>query len=56
MADNKKTILIIEDEALILKALAEGFSRRGYEIIKAEDGEEGLEIIEKSCPIWCCSI
>ncbi|MCK5061901.1 response regulator [Candidatus Parcubacteria bacterium] len=49
MADNKK-ILIIEDEELILKALSEGFKRRGFEISKATDGKKGLESIENEKP------
>ena len=49
MADNKK-ILIIEDEELILKALSEGFKRRGFEISKATDGKKGFELIENENP------
>ena len=47
---NKKTILIIEDETLILRALSEGFARRGYEVLKAEDGEAGIAAIDKEKP------
>ena len=49
MANNKK-ILIIEDEELILKALSEGFERRGFEVSKAADGKKGLELIENEKP------
>ena len=39
----KKTILIIEDELPMLKALADKFSLEGFEILEAKDGAEGLE-------------
>ena len=50
MPKEKKTILIIEDEDLILKALTEGFLRRGFNIIKALDGDAGIEMIDKKRP------
>jgi DNA-binding response OmpR family regulator len=50
MAEDKKKILIVEDEELILKALSEGFSRRGFEILSAEDGKKGLEMVEQEKP------
>lgn len=39
----KKTILIIEDELPMLKALADKFILEGFEILEAKDGAEGLE-------------
>ena len=39
----KKTILIIEDELPMLKALSDKFTLEGFEILEARDGEEGLE-------------
>ena len=39
----KKTILIVEDELPMLKALADKFSLEGFEILEAKDGAEGLE-------------
>ncbi len=50
MPENKKKILIIEDEELILKALSEGFNRRGFDIVKAEDGKRGLDLVESEQP------
>jgi len=38
----KKTILIVEDELPMLKALADKFSLEGFEILEAKDGAEGL--------------
>jgi DNA-binding response OmpR family regulator len=42
MTQEKKSILIIEDELPMLKALADKFSREGFEIFEAKDGKEGL--------------
>jgi DNA-binding response OmpR family regulator len=39
----KKTILIVEDEELMLTPLAEKLSNQGFEVVKAHDGVEGLE-------------
>ena len=41
--ENKKTILIIEDEKLLLNTLAEKFESEGFIVIRADDGEEGLQ-------------
>lgn len=38
-----KTILIVEDEAPLLKALSAKFKHEGYATLEARDGEEGLE-------------
>lgn len=39
---DKKTILIVEDEAPMLMALAKKFRDNGFEVIEAIDGEDGL--------------
>jgi DNA-binding response OmpR family regulator len=36
-----KTILIIEDEEPMLKALVDKFTSEGFKVIEAKDGEEG---------------
>ena len=44
----KKTILILEDELPMLKALSDKFTLEGFEILEAKDGAEGLKAaIEK---------
>jgi DNA-binding response OmpR family regulator len=40
----KKTILIIEDELPMLKALSDKFTLEGFEILEAKDGAEGLKV------------
>lgn len=44
-----KKILIVEDEKIMLKALADKFITEGFEVIKAEDGKKGLKaaLLEK---------
>jgi DNA-binding response OmpR family regulator len=40
----KKVVLIVEDEESELRALADKFSREGFKILKAKDGQAGYEI------------
>lgn len=44
MAPLNKTILIVEDEISLLKALEEKFQHEGFGVLKARDGEEGLQL------------
>src|ERR1035438_1737842 len=44
------TILVIEDEVRILKALQRLFTSEGYEIRSATNGREGLELASASTP------
>jgi DNA-binding NtrC family response regulator len=45
-----KSILIIDDDALIRKTLAAHLAKRGYEVRTAEDGESGLALAAESVP------
>lgn len=45
-----KKILIIEDELAYLKLLHEQLSLKGYQVIEAHDGLDGLEMIKKEKP------
>lgn len=40
---DKKTILIVEDEELMLTPLSEKLINQNFEVVKAHDGAEGLE-------------
>jgi two-component system cell cycle sensor histidine kinase/response regulator CckA len=42
-----KTILIVEDEPLMLRLLEKFFGRHGYQVLMAEDGEQAIEV-------YCC--
>jgi len=48
--NNGKKILIIEDELPMLKALSEKFSREGFSVVEAKNGQEGLELALSSHP------
>ena len=41
---SKKKILIVEDEMSQRKALVDKFTREGFEVVSARDGEEGLSV------------
>lgn len=43
-------IVIIEDESDILEMIAYNLKREGYEVLTSQDGEDGLEQIERSAP------
>jgi two-component system alkaline phosphatase synthesis response regulator PhoP len=44
------TILLIEDEEAMLTGLRDAFEHHGYRVVTAEDGEAGLELVEKEQP------
>ena len=47
---NKKKILIVEDEAPLRKALVEEFEDIGFEVLEAGDGLEGFDVALKNKP------
>lgn len=47
----KRSVLIVDDEPNILVALDFLLQKEGYEVLKASNGVEALEIIEKSPPV-----
>ena len=49
MQTNKK-ILIIDDDASIRRVIALKLQNHGYQILTAQNGEEGLEIIQSEKP------
>lgn len=46
----KKNILIVEDEKLILSAFKDRFEKEGFDVLAAENGEEGLKKIAQKRP------
>ncbi len=46
----EKTILVVEDDLSLLGALADKFSREGFAVLQAKNGEEGLESALKNQP------
>ncbi len=49
-SDKQQTILIIEDEVSLRNALRDKFTREGFRIIEAKNGEEGLETALREHP------
>jgi DNA-binding NtrC family response regulator len=45
-----KKILIIDDDAIIRKALSEVFELKGFQVFTAENGADGLEMFRKERP------
>jgi two-component system, response regulator PdtaR len=45
MCETSKLLLLVEDDPLVRSTLAEGLSDAGFEVIEAEDAEEGLVLL-----------
>ena len=45
-----ETILIVEDDATMLRGLKDNFEYKGYTVITASDGESGLEAAVNASP------
>jgi two-component system phosphate regulon sensor histidine kinase PhoR len=41
-------ILVVDDEKVIREGVERALGKRGYEVVKAEDGERGLELLQQS--------
>ena len=50
MKNNKKTILIIEDEPDIRDLLEFHLKKEGYKVLTSSDGEKGLKAARKESP------
>ncbi len=48
--ENKKTILIVEDERPLREALHDKFTQDGFSTLEAKNGEEGLEVALREHP------
>src|SRR6476619_1518117 len=48
MLPEKKQVLIVDDEPNLRKILAAQLSRDGYEVMTAEDGEQGLTMLREN--------
>ena len=45
-----KKVLIVDDEAFIVRMLAARLSREGYFVLSAHDGQEGVEVARRERP------
>lgn len=51
MADDKRqTILIVEDEPALLKVYGEELGDQGFRVLRAQNGQEGLELAIREKP------
>ena len=48
--ENKKTILVVEDEISLLNALRDKLTRENFAVLEAKNGEEGLEVALREHP------
>ena len=48
--DYKKTILIVDDEKMIINLLTHNLTREGYNVIEAKDGLEAIEMAQEKKP------
>lgn len=46
----KKTVLIVEDEPSLQRALTDHFSREGIAVFQAKNGQEGLDVALREHP------
>lgn len=47
MLNDKLCILLVDDEEKIVRALGDYYSARKYEVLKAYDGEEAIDVYYK---------
>ena len=50
MADSKGTIVLVEDDIVLSDMYLKKFELEGYQLERAADGEEGLELIRRVKP------
>ena len=49
-ADSKQRVLVVDDEASIRRILETRLKMVGYDVVTAEDGEEAVEVYNKTAP------
>ena len=49
-ADSKQRILVVDDEASIRRILETRLKMAGYNVVTAEDGEEAVDLFNKTNP------
>lgn len=48
--DKQRSLLIVEDEDAIRKAIVIKFQKEGFKVLEAKNGEEGLDVFIKERP------
>ena len=46
----KKRVLVVDDDPDIIESVRFPLEKRGYEVLVARDGNQGLTLAEKECP------
>lgn len=46
--DNQKTIILVEDDQIILRMYSKKFAKEGFKVIQATDGEAGWQALQES--------
>lgn len=49
-SDSKQRVLVVDDEASIRRILETRLKMAGYDVVTAEDGEEAVEVYNKTAP------
>lgn len=48
--DNQKTILLVEDDQILVKMYTRKFEKEGFKVLSAFDGEGGLNVLTQASP------
>jgi len=48
--DNQKTILLVEDDQILVKMYTRKFEKEGFKVLSAFDGQEGLNALQSATP------
>jgi DNA-binding response OmpR family regulator len=46
----RRTVLVVDDDPVIVKLLQVNFEMEGYQVLTAGDGEEGLDLAQRDRP------
>ena len=51
-------VLLVDDDSSVRESVAEMLAAKGYFILQAENGQDGLDLLKKTphFPVWSCSI
>jgi DNA-binding response OmpR family regulator len=50
MKDTPKTIMVVEDDQYMSRALQDKFGRSGFKVVAAQDGQKAVEVVRKEKP------
>jgi DNA-binding response OmpR family regulator len=50
MSAKKTTILVVDDDTLLLKVVTHNLEAEGYQVLAVRDGAQALEVIERDAP------